>query len=281
MIAQNVIMSVLIGIVITGVIPFIGGIILLVTGKIKGTSFWAGVLAYIISMIGITIVAAVMAVPLLDMMQNKPLMFAAIQAVLTGVCMAISLGVCEGACMKNLTFNGALSCGLGFGIGYAVTAAIGFISMYVYFVMINNGQFDQTYSNLISQGLFTKEQVHEMKSQFTEFTFSDVIVQIVGSIALSAVLVACAVFIMRGKCTKNLIVGILASAIIISAGTIAIVIPNVIAQIAVPAAIGIFAIVFALKMKEKVVQEEAPAVQDSFLRSIENVKNNDDNGDNV
>ena len=51
MIGQNVIYAVLIGIVITGVIPVIGGIILLAAGKLKGSSFWAGVLTYIIAII--------------------------------------------------------------------------------------------------------------------------------------------------------------------------------------------------------------------------------------
>lgn len=279
MIAKEVIMAVLVGIAVTGVIPFIGGIVLLLMGKIKGSSFWAGVLAYIISMIGITIVSAVLAVQLMDMMQNKPMMFSAIAAVITGVCTVLSMGVCIGACMKNNTFNGALSCGLGFGISYSLTSAISFISIYAMAGMINNGSFDQRYSAAIDAGVMTKEDLNDLKAQFTELTFSDCIVQIVVAIAFAAVLTACAIFIMRGKCTKDLAVGILTSIIVASAEGLAVLVPNVAAAAIVAAAIGAAALFFAFRMKDKVVMPEAPVVYDSFMGSIEKARNGNDNSD--
>ena len=273
MITQSVIMAVLIGIVITGVIPFIGGIVLLVSGKIRGTSFWAGVLAFIIAMIATAIVGAILAIPLMNMIQTNPMMFNAISMVITGVCMALAMGICIGACMKRNNFNGALSCGLGFGTGYSVTVAIGLISTYATAAMINSGQFDAMYSAALDQGVITKEQLYELKSQFIELTTQDVIAQTVATIGLAAAMVGCAVFIMRGKCSKNLALGIISSVIIISIDGIASMIPNPAAAAVLPAAIGIAALIFAFRMKDKVVQEQKPAVTDSFLESIEKVQN--------
>lgn len=273
MVTQGVIMAVLIGIVITGVIPFIGGIVLLLMGKIKGSSFWAGVLALLIAMIVTAIFGAVMAVPLMDMMQNNPVMFSAISVVITSLCVAIAMGICEGACMKTNTFKGAISCGAGFGITYSITTAIGLISIYVTSGMINSGQFDSMYSAAIDMGAVTKEDLYEMKSQFIELTLSDIILQIAIAVAFSAALVACSIFIMYGKCSKNLALGIISSVIIIALDGLAGMIPNVIAASVVSLAIAAAAVFFAVRMKDKVVQEQKPAIQDSFLQSVENSRN--------
>ena len=275
MITQNVIMTVLIGTVITGVIPCIGGIILLAAGKIRGTSFWAGVLTYIISMIASTIIVAVMTLFMMDMVQNNPVMFGAIGTVVIFMCMIIAMGICEGSCMKNRTFNGALSCGLGFGIGYTVTAAISFISAYVTFGMINSGEFDRKYADYIELGYISKEDLNEMKSQFTAFTVTEGISQTIQSVAFAMVLIACAVFIMRGKCTKNLFIGIFASVMLSAADMLSTLIPNTAAAMIIPAAIAIAAFIFAFRMKDKIVEEKAPAVPDSFLESIERVQNDE------
>lgn len=275
MITQSVIMSVLIGIVITGVVPCIGGIVLLAAGKIKGSSFWAGVLAYIISMIASTIIVAVMTLFMMDMVLNNQIMFGAIGTVVVFLCMVLAMGICEGACMKTNSFIGAMSCGLGFGVGYAVTAAISFISMYVTSGMINSGEFDRQYAELIGQGFLSKEQVNEMKSQYTAFTVPDIAAQIIQTVAFAMVLTAAAVFIMRGKCTKNLAIAIIASVMLSAADMLSTLIPNLAISIVVPAAIGIAALIFAVRMKDKIVEPETPVIHDSFLESIEKVQNDD------
>ena len=266
-------MSILIGIVITGVIPFIGGIVLLLMGKIKATSFWAGVLAYIISMVGLVIVSAILSAVFMDMILNNSTMFGAISTLITSIFTALALAICVGACLKNQTFNGALSCGLGFGVSYAVTSAISFISTYVMAGMINSGQFDATYSAALDIGALTKEQLYEMKTQFIELTVSDVILQTAISIAFAAVMVAAAIFIMRGKCSKNLALGIIAAVMVIAIDGLATIIPSVIAASVVSIAIAAAAVIFAARMKDQIVQEQSPVFQDSFLTSIENAKN--------
>lgn len=268
-------MADLIGIVLTGVIPLIGGIALLIMGKIKGSSFWAGVLAYIISMIGLVIVSAVMSAALLDMMQTNPIMFTAISTVITCVCMGLALAVCAGACLKNRTFKGAISCGAGFGTGYSVTTAIGLISTYAMAAMINSNDFDKTYEAAVDMGAITKEQLYEMKAQFIDLTIPDVILQIAVTIALAVVLAACTVFIVRGKCSKNLALGIISSVIIISIDGVASMIPNVIAASVISLAIAAAAMFFAFRMKDQIAEEQKPAVPDSFLKSVENSRSDD------
>lgn len=275
MISKEVIMATLIGIAVTGVIPFIGGIVLLAMGKIKGSSFWAGVLAYFIAVIVSSILSVLIVFASPDLAQNET-MLGTIGSVITAVSMILAMGVCEGASMKNRTFNGAVSCGFGFGIGYAMTAAISLISLYVMFGMINSGQFDAQYAPMIQQGMLTKEGLQELKSQFTGFTFSECVLQIMGTIAFSMVFVACAVFIMCGKCTKNFFVGLLASAIVASADALAMLIPNTAAAVIVPLAISAAALVFAVRMKDKVAEERVPAMQDSFMASIEKAQNDND-----
>lgn len=268
-------MAVLIGIVITGVIPFIGGIVLLLMGRIKGSSFWAGVLALLIAMIATAIFGAVMAIPLMDMMQNNPIMFGAISTVITSLCVVIAMGICEGACMKTNTFKGALSCGAGFGIAYSITTAIGLISIYVTSGMINSGQFDALYSTAIDAGAITKEQLYEMKAQFIEFTLSDMVLQISVTVAFAVVMAACAVFIMYGKCSKNLALAIISSVIIAALDGLAGMIPNAITASVVSLAIAAAAMIFAFRIKDKVAEEQKPAVQDSFMQAVENARNDD------
>lgn len=281
MISQSVIMAVLIGIVITGLVPVIGGIVLLATHKIKGTSFWAGVLAYIIAMIVYSIIGGIISAAAMfstgDMtgasIENSPALSAGLSAILA-VCLALSMGICIGSCMKKTrTFKGAVSCGLGFGVSYMITTAIGLVSYYSTFSQINSGAFDKMYAQFVEMGAMDKEMVKTMKAMYTEFTVTDSLAQIIVAIGLTALLVAAAVFIMRGACVKKLFAGMGVSALALAgASAVSAIIPNVLVGTVVAAAIGVAALIFAVRMKEQVVAPENPVVQDSFMQSIENAK---------
>lgn len=277
MISQNVITAVLIGIVITGIIPVIGWIVLLAAGKIKGSSFWAGVLAYIIGFLVSSLAAALSTLPFSERIAKDPGFMGTLSIIVNiamFVILTLSMMICIRSCMKRTrSFKGGVSCGLGFGMAYSITSAIGFISSYYTFSMINSGEFDRQYMAVIEQGLITKEQFAEAKSVFTLMTVQDMIMQITAALGIGLALTASGVFIMNAICAKNAFPGFFISAVITSADGLSTMIPNFIAASVIPVAIGAAAIIFAFRVKDKSVPQSAPAAKDDFLTSIENVKN--------
>lgn len=281
MITQSVIAAALIGIVITGLVPIIGGIALMATGKIKASSFWAGVLAYIIAMIASSIVSVIITLATTDMsavntasaVTEADLSTTIIVSVITGVLMALAMGICVKSCMKTRTFNAALSCGLGFGASYAVTLAIGLVSMYTTFVSINSGAFDAQYAQFVKMGVFDKETVNMLKATYTGYTAATIIMQIFAAVFFAAALAAAAVFIMRFVCSGKAFLGICAAMGTIVLYSVGSAIPNAVAATVVSAAIGIAALIFAVRMKEQVTPPVKAAVADPFMNSVENAKN--------
>ena len=279
MIGQNVIYAVLIGIVITGVIPVIGGIILLAAGKLKGSSFWAGVLTYIIAIIVSSIIISIASMPMLMQSDGFPTPestssagIGVVSSIIIALCFALSMGICIKSCMKKTrSFKGGISCGLGFAAGYAVTTAIGFVSIYTIFSMINSGIFDTQYTILIE-----KEDFAAMKAVYTDYTIPAIASETASTFGLSLAAAASGVFIMRFVCAKKTFLGILISAVVILLENISAVIPNVIAASVVPLAIGAAAMIFAFRMKDSTAAEEVPAVKDDFLTAVENSKNSED-----
>lgn len=272
MITQSVITATLLGIVITGLIPAIGGIVLMAMGRIKASSFWAGVLAYIIAVIATGIAAVIMAFAAPDMAVNNQTAYGIITVAVTYIFMSLSMGVCIKSCMKTRTFNAALSCGLGFGIGYAVTAAIGLISAYITFGSINSGAFDQQYAQFVKMGAIDKETVNMLKSTYTSYTVIQIVQEILTSVFFAAALTAAAVFVMRFVCSGKAFLGICSAMGILLLCGIGSVIPNSFAAIVVTAAIGIAALIFAVRMKEQVTPPEKKAVIDPFLNSVAEAK---------
>lgn len=272
MITQSVIAASLIGIVITGLVPIIGGIVLMAMGKIKASSFWAGVLAYIIALIASGIVAVIIGIANPDLAGNTTLL-GIVSSIITGVLFAVAMSVCIKSCMKLRTFNAALSCGLGFGAGYAVTMAIEFIGMYVTFGNINSGAFDVQYAQFVQMGVFDKETVNMLKETYTSQTVLTIIQQILMTVFFAAALAAAAVFVMRFVCSGKAFIGICYAMATITLYSIESIIPNAVAAIIGAAAIGTAALIFALRMREQVVPPEKKAVADPFLSSVENAKN--------
>ena len=272
MITQSVIATTLIGVVITGLVPIIGGIVLMAMGKIKASSFWAGVLAYIIGIIAVGIAAVIIGVAAPALAGNA-VALGFVSSILTGVLMALSMGVCVKSCMKLRTFNAALSCGLGFGAGYAVTIAIGLVGSYITFGSINSGAFDAQYAQLVQMGVFDKETVNMLKETYTSYTVMTITQEILTAVFFAAALAAAAVFIMRFVCAGKASLGILSAMATLTVYSLGSALPNAVAAIIVTAAIGIAALVFALRMKEQVVPPEKKAEVDPFLSSVENAKN--------
>ncbi len=277
MISQSVITAVLIGMAINGLIPIIGGIILLAAGKIKGSGFWAGVLAYIIGFLISSLAAAFSTLPFSERIAKDP-EFINTLSILVNVVMFVililAMTICIRSCMKRTrTFKGGISCGLGFGMAYSITSAIGCISSYSVFSMINSGEFDRQYKAGIEQGFITKEQFAEAKAAFTQLTVPDIIMQITAALGIGLVLTASGAFIMKAVCAKNTFLGFMISAIVTSADGLSAMIPNAAAASVIPVAIGAAALIFAFRTKDKTVPQNVPAVKDDFLDSIEKSKN--------
>ncbi|MDE6596809.1 MAG: hypothetical protein K2K44_12485 [Oscillospiraceae bacterium] len=274
MITQSVIAITLIGIVITGLVPIIGGIVLMAMGKIKASSFWAGVLAYIIGIIAAGIVAVIVGIAAPALAGNT-VALGIVSAILRGVFFALAMGVCIKSCMKLRTFNAAISCGLGFGASYAVTMAIELVGMYITFGSINSGEFDVQYAQFVQMGVFDKETVNMIKETYTSCTVMTIVQQILTVVFFAAALAAAAVFIMRFVCSGKASLGILSAIATLTLYSIGSVIPNAAAEVIVTAAIGIAALVFALRMKEQVVPPEKKVEIDPFMSSVENAKNDE------
>lgn len=283
MISQSVITASLIGVVIAGVIPVIGGIILLAMGKIKGSSFWAGVLACLIGTIVALIPTAVIggvygaagaANGNANAATELPFGVTVFAQILQSVCLALAMGICVRSCMKTRTFKAALSCGLGFAATFVVSAGISCVGLYITFSSINSGAFDQQYAQYIKMGALNKETVALMKSVYTEQTAAGLYQSLFATVFFGAALAAAGVVIMRFVCKKNAFLGMCAAAGILSLCGIGSVLPNAAAAIIVTAAIGVAALVFAMRMKDDIVPP-APvsAANDPFMASVSDAQN--------
>lgn len=280
MISQNVIYSVLIGIALTGVVPLIGGIVLLAIGKIKGSSFWAGVLAFLIASIATAIVAgifsfsSVLSIGGEEIIPTLPLWQTILISVLSAVILGFAMLILIKNCMKTRTFKAAVSAGLGFGISQLLTIAFGFISMYLTFSQINSGAFDQTYAMAVDMGAMTKEMVAEMKAMYTELTLNDIIAQIISAFGNVLLMVAAAIVIMLFVTKKKAMLGTLAVIGGISVTSIVTAaISNLLIASVIALAIGAAAFIFAYRMKDSIVPPEKPTyANDAFMQSIANAK---------
>lgn len=280
MISQGVIYAVLIGIVLTGVIPLIGGIALLAMGKIKGSSFWAGVLAFliaaIVSGIGTIIVTLPTAMtPESASLTAEPPMWQLIAvSLITAVVLGFAMLILIRNCMKTRTFKAAVSAGLGFAVPQLLTIAFSLVSMYLTFSQINSGAFDQLYAMSVDMGVITKEMVAEMKAVYLEFSAMDAIAQILGSFGTALLYVAAAVVIMLFVIKKQAMIGTLISIGGIGvASIITSVITNALVAGVIALAIGAAAFIFAYRMKGDIVPpEKATAANDSFMQSVANAK---------
>lgn len=281
MISQSVIYSVLIGIAITGVVPIIGGIALLAMGKIKGSSFWAGVLAFIIAAIITGIGTIIVTIPTsmasmdsASLTAEPPAWQLIAVSIISAIVIGFSMLILIKNCMKTRTFKAAVSAGLGYGIPQLLTIAFSLVSMYLTFSQINSGAFDQIYAMSVDMGVITKEMVAEMKAMYTEFTVNDAIAQILEAIGTALLMVAAAVVIMLYVTKKKAMIGTL-----ISIGGIGVtsiitsVITNTLVAGVIAVAIGAAAFIFAYRMKDSIVPpEKATVANDSFMQSVANAK---------
>lgn len=283
MVSQSAIYSVLIGVVLTGVIPLIAGIVLLATKKIKGTSFWAGVLTFVITIIVTAIAVSIISLFTVSpaegptLVPKMPLWQTILISVISAVIMGFAMLILIKCCMKARTFKAAVSAGLGFGISQLIAMAVSFASMYMIFSQVNSGAFDQQYAMLVNTGYISKEMVAELKAIYTSYTVIDVLAQIIATIGNVLIMLAAAIIIMLFVTRKKAIIGALITIAGISAlGVVSTVIPNVLAASVVAAAIGAAAFIFACRMKDSIVAPEKPtAANDAFMQSIANAKKED------
>ena len=281
MISQSVIYSVLIGIALTGIVPLIGGIALLAMGKIKGSSFWAGVLAFIIAAIITAIGTIVVTIPTsmsemdtASLTAEPPVWQLIAVALISAVVIGFSMLILIKNCMKTRTFKAAVSAGLGYGIPQLLTIAFSLVSMYLTFSQINSGAFDQIYAMSVEMGVITKEMVAEMKAIYIEFTVNDAIAQILAAFSNALLMVAAAIVIMLFVIKKKAILGALIS--IAGIGITSIVtslIENMLVASIIALAIGAAAFIFAYRMKDDIVPPtQQTAANDSFMQSVANAK---------
>lgn len=283
MISQAVIYSVLIGIVLTGVIPLIGGIALLAMGKIKGSSFWAGVLAFLIAAIVSGIGTIIVSMPTamssaasgtvsltVETPDWQTIAISIISAVVIGFTMLILIR----NCMKTRTFKAAVSAGLGFGIPQLLTIAFSLISMYLTFSQINSGAFDQLYAMSVDMGVLTKELVAEMKAMYTEFTVNDAITQVLAAFGNTLLMVAAAIVIMVFVTKKKAMLGtLIAIGGIGATSVITSVITNALVAGVIALAIGAAAFIFTFRMKDSITApEKATVANDTFMQSVASAK---------
>lgn len=280
MVSQNVIYSVLIGIVLTGVVPLIGGIALLAMGKIKGSSFWAGVLAFVIASIASGIVAgifsfsSVLSIGGEEIIPTLPLWQTILIAVLSAVILGFAMLILINSCMKTRTFKAAVSAGLGFGIPQLLTIAFGFISMYLTFSQINSGAFDQSYAMLVDMGGMSKEMVAEMKAMYTDLTVNDIIAQILAAFGNVLLMAAAAIVIMLFVTKNKAMLGtLIAIGGIGATSVVTSLITDVLVTSIIALAIGAAAFIFAYRMKGGIVPpEKTTAANDAFMQSIANAQ---------
>ena len=280
MISQSVIYSVLIGIVLTGVVPLIGGIALLAMGKIKGSSFWAGVLAFLIAAIISGIGTIIVTIPTTmsdasaSLTAEPPMWQLIAVSLISAVVIGFAMLILIRNCMKTRTFKAAVSAGLGFAIPQLLTIAFSLVSMYLTFSQINSGAFDQIYAMSVDMGVITKEMVAEMKAVYLEFSAMDAIAQILGSFGTALLYVAAAIVIMLFVTKKKAMLGtLLAIGGIGVTSVITSVITNALVAGVIAVAIGAAAFIFAYRIKGDIVPPAQPtAANDAFMQSVASAK---------
>ncbi len=281
MISQGIIYITLICIVLTGVVPVIGGIALLAMKKIKGSSFWAGVLAFFIAAIATAIATLFVTIPTAMTSADATSLTAAVplwQTIAVSIISAAVLGfamlILIRNCMKTRTFKAALSAGLGFGIPQLLSMAFTFVTMYTTFAKINNGTFENDYIPLVEMGMLPKETVAEMKAMYTAYTVNDLIGQLLATFGTVLLMVAAAIVIMLFVTKKKAMLGTLA--VIGGIGVTSVitsVITNVLVAGVIALAIGAAAFIFACRMKDDIVPPAQPtAANDSFMQSVASAK---------
>lgn len=283
MISQGIIYITLICIVLTGVVPVIGGIALLAMKKIKGSSFWAGVLAFIISIVAASIASVFVTLPTamsgaasgtVSLTVETPDWQVIAVSIISAVAIGFAMLILIKNCMKTRTFKAALSAGLGFGIPQLLSMAFTFVTMYTTFAKINNGTFENDYIPLVEMGMLPKETVAEMKAMYTAYTVNDLIGQLLATFGTVLLMVAAAIVIMLFVTKKKAMLGTLA--VIGGIGVTSVitsVITNVLVAGVIALAIGAAAFIFACRMKDDIVPPAQPtATNDSFMQSVASAK---------
>ena len=126
------------------------------------------------------------------------------------------------------------------------------------------------YKAAIENGMMTKEVFNELKAQIVNTPVSEMILTTVYAVLTAVLFIAIAIFIMWGVCSKNTFNGIAAAVLVMVLTALPTVMPNLYVGVAIGAAISIAAIVIAFKMKDKIVPPQKPVVQDAFLQTVEN-----------
>ncbi len=277
MVSGKVIAVMLTLVAVMGVVPIIGASVLLVMKKIKGSAFWMGVLTAIVSSIVMSVVQVIAfsadSGPSAFLTVTVQVIAAVVDAALILLCFKVFI-------RKSADFKGAVSLGLGFGAVNLITYAFSLLSNYMVALMINKGTFDMTYAASIEAGLLDKETVVMMKQAIMDLKAPELLMYLPNCIGVILMIIAAAVFIVRGINKGKAVSGFLiALAMHMAIALISGLIMNIYIAVVLIFAISLAEFIFALKVRPDLQKPETTsAAEDSFLKSIEEAKSETPSG---
>lgn len=278
-VSSGVIALELVLVVLFGILPIIAAIYLLAKHTVKGSSFWAGLLAYFISII----IVAIASTPITIIMQksssdpsaiaqNKT--YIVIVAIITAVILGFTELLCCAKIVNTKNFKNAISFGLGFSFLIALTAGFSNFSSYLSSCKINNGTFIKQYEPLINQGVFTTDIVMNMQKQFTDITFFDLITSLFTTIFSMVIIIAICLLISYELTKKRGFITFLCSTIIYGImSSLTLFISNNYMSIGIYFIVAIISIFIIKHIKTVFIETNKNDVNnDSFIDTINTVK---------
>lgn len=254
MVSQELINFLLFGVIIMGIIPFISGIVLIKMQKLWGSNFTAGLITMGVAIIVNKIISVIIYVIFPSSKENtfffteRSVPASVVLMILSGAITAILMCICVCMCSeKTFKMKDALSCSLGFGIGYLIYSAFSLLVVRENLVQIKKGGFDLKAFDAITQGYLDERTIDLSKLEYLSITFEDMLSQVIFSFGTAMLYIACGIIIMRSIFTEKLKASVTVSAFAIAAtGVIYCVVTNVVSGSIISAAIGIPMLIFSI-----------------------------------
>ena len=259
MISQSILITVAAGIIIIGVIPAIAAIVLMKNQKINDSDFKMGVVTYAASVLickTVALVEALIIMPPESSDMNRAIenstAASVVLAVLTGVIITGLLLVCIIAFAYHKTFDNAVSFGIGAGAGYMFGTAISMGIFFFNLLQINKGVYMSNYGEAVQSGYVNTDDIKMTLEEYTSFTVSDGIFQVICALGMAMLFVGASVFIMYGICRGRVSAVVLLTAILfVTAEIISYVVKNNAISTVLICIIGVCTLICGIKMKSK------------------------------
>lgn len=148
-----------------------------------------------------------------------------------------------------------ISFGLGAGAGYMFVTAISMGIFFFNLLQINKGVYMSNYGEAVQSGYVNTDDIKMTLEEYTSFTVSDGIFQVICALGMAMLFVGASVFIMYGICRGRVSAVVLLTAILfVTAEIISCVVKNNAISTVLICIIGMCTFICGIKMKSKFLE---------------------------